>query len=229
MEKLESNFKNMVVALSVIALFAGLILATAFTLTVEPIAKTKKAKQQNAIKEVLPPFDRIDDKAIEIKEGEGVLKIYKAFDTQNQFVGAAVETFSTNGYNGYIGLMVGFDANGIIVNYSVLQHSETPGLGDKIGAWFKTDKNKQSIIGLDPAQTPLSVKEVDAITAATISSKAFLHAVQTAHAAFLRVHEEMTPKEVLIPDSIAIDSISSVNLVVDTLVSQKAYEKSNIQ
>ncbi|MFA5046719.1 MAG: RnfABCDGE type electron transport complex subunit G [Paludibacter sp.] len=188
MKKLESNFKNMVLALSSITLFAALALGSVYTLTKDPIAVSKTAKQQNAIKDVLPPFDHFDQKPIEVNDGVEVLKVYKAYDKSNDFVGAAVETSSNNGFSGKISLMVGFDKAGAIVNYSVLEQKETPGLGAKMLNWFKTNNKSQSIIGKNPATVNLSVSkdggEIDAITAATISSRAFLFAVRNAYAAY---------------------------------------------
>jgi len=85
-------------------------------------------------------------------------------------------------------LIVGFDAEGKIVNYSVLEQYETPGLGTKIVDWFKTDKNRQNICGLNPSQVNFTVDkdggDIDAITASTISSRAFLAAVQAAYQAY---------------------------------------------
>lgn len=188
MKKLESNFKNMVLVLSGITLFAAFALASVYTLTVEPIAKSKIAKEQNAIKEVLPPHHHFDQKPIVVIEGVEIIKVYKAFDKNNSFVGAAVESSSNNGFNGHIDIMVGFDKNGTILNYKVLEQNETPGLGTKMVDWFKTNKAQQSIIGKNPSNGNLSVSkdggEVDAITAATISSRAFLFAVRNAYFAF---------------------------------------------
>ncbi len=188
MKKLASNFKNMVLVLSGITLFAALALASVYSFTKEPIELAKKAKQQNAIKEVLPPYDHIDENPVEINDGVEVCKVFKAYDKANQFVGAAVESSSNNGFSGKISIMVGFDKDANIVNYSVLEQNETPGLGAKMGDWFKTDKGRQSVIGRNAAKSNLTVSkdggEVDAITAATISSRAFLFAVRNAYAAF---------------------------------------------
>ena len=190
MKRLESNFKNMVLVLSSITLFAALILGSVYTLTKDPIALSKMAKQQNAIKFVLPPFDHFDQKALEVKDGTEIIKIYKAYDKSNKFVGAAVESSSNNGFSGKISIMVGFDKAGVIQNYSVLEQKETPGLGAKMVNWFNSVNKRQSILGLNPATTNLSVSkdggDVDAITAATISSRAFLFAVRNAYFALCK-------------------------------------------
>lgn len=103
-------------------------------------------------------------------------------------MGAAVESYSKKGFSGEIKVIVGFDTEGTLCNYSVLQHSETPGLGAKMQDWFRTDKNKQSVIGRKLDGSGLKVTkdggDVDAITAATISSRAFLDAVNRAYSAY---------------------------------------------
>lgn len=188
MAKLESSFKNMLLVLSGITLFSALALGSMYTLTKEPIAASKKAKQENAIKTVLPPFERIAEAEEVTVKGAGVFKVFKAYNKENAFVGAAVESSSKNGFSGEIKIMVGFDVEGNIVDYSVLEQKETPGLGTKMVDWFKTDKNNQNIKGKNPERNNITVSkdggEIDAITAATISSRAFLEAVQVAYAAY---------------------------------------------
>ena len=104
-------------------------------------------------------------------------------------MGFAVNSSSNNGFGGNIQIIVGFDTENKIVNYSVLQHSETPGLGSKMTQWFKdTTKPNQSIIGRDLSSGPLKVSKdggnVDAITASTITSRAFLEAVNKTYAVY---------------------------------------------
>ena len=85
--------------------------------------------------------------------------------------------------------MVGFDMDDKIVNYEILQHAETPGLGSKMGDWFKdTESNSKSIIGRNMTLGALAVKndggDIDAITASTITSRAFLNAINKAYSAY---------------------------------------------
>lgn len=197
----------MVLVLTGITLFAAVALGSIYSATQAPIEATKTARQQDAIKEVLPEFSRLDEpEAVEVA-GMGTLDIYKAYDNNDNFVGAAVESVSKNGFSGEIKVMTGFDKEGNIVNYSVLEQKETPGLGTKMVSWFKpqgkvekslieklfgfevkAEERKSSIIGMNPAKDKLTVTkdggEIDAITAATISSRAFLEAVQYAYAAY---------------------------------------------
>lgn len=180
MEKLESSFKNMVLSLVTICLVAGGALAGIYGLTKETIEIQKEQKLQAAILQVLPEGCTIAD--AEIIKG---MTVYKGY-IDNQWVGTAVET-TENGFGGPVKIMVGFDADSKVINYQVLEHQETPGLGDKMGAWFKTDKGNQSILG-KKANGAFTVSkdggDIDAITAATISSRAFLNAINKAYEAF---------------------------------------------
>ena len=121
-------------------------------------------------------------------EGDS-LKIYPA-KQGDEFVGVAVESNTKKGFGGEIKVIVGFDRAGKLLNYSVLQHAETPGLGAKMQDWFRMDKNKQSVLGRSIPDGGLKVTKddkengVDAITAATISSRAFLDAINRAYSAY---------------------------------------------
>ena len=189
MAKLKSSLLNMFLSLTVVCVFVGGVLAGVNELTREPIANSKKLKLESAIKEVVPEFDNSPTEEVYFgKVGEGdSLKIYPA-KKEGQLIGVAVESNTMKGFSGEIRIIVGLDTDGDVINYAVLQHAETPGLGDKMDPWFKTDKNKQSIIGKNLSKGKLSVSkdggEVDAITAATISSRAFLDAVNRAYAAY---------------------------------------------
>ena len=189
MKKLESTLKNMMLSWSCITIVAGAALAGVNMLTEETINAQKEAQKQAAISAVLPAHARIAD-----AEASDGLVIYRAYDANEEFVGAAVQT-ETNGFGGKIKLMVGFDADDRIVDYAILEHAETPGLGSHIVLWFKNgDKPGQNIIGRK-ADGHLTVSkdggEVDAITAATISSRAFLSAVNAAYAG-LHGHDAFT-------------------------------------
>ncbi|MDL2245140.1 RnfABCDGE type electron transport complex subunit G [Parabacteroides sp. OttesenSCG-928-J18] len=189
MAKLKSTLPNMLLSLTIICVCAAGILATVNQQTSGPIALSKAAALENAIKEVTPDFDNSPlgeaYKAV-TSDGDSLL-IYPA-TKGGQSVGVAVESFTMNGFSGEIRVIVGFDADGKLLNYSVLQHAETPGLGSKMQEWFRTDKNKQSVIGRSLADGNLSVTKdggnVDAITASTITSRAFLQTINRAYSAY---------------------------------------------
>ncbi|MDD4199450.1 MAG: RnfABCDGE type electron transport complex subunit G [Paludibacter sp.] len=196
MAKLESTFRNMVLVLTSITLVAAVALGSMYNLTKEPIEASKKAKQENAIMEVLPPDVSIKGTdTIAIEGMPEPFYVYQAY-AGDEFVGVAVQTYSKNGFSGEIKVMVGFDAKGNIINYSVLEQKETPGLGTKMVDWFKTEKGNQDIRGLNGSKNNLNVSknggEVDAITAATISSNAFLEAVRYAYSAYSQNYDGLT-------------------------------------
>lgn len=190
MAKLESTFKNMFLSLSLICLTVAVLLAQVNKMTAKPIADAKAMKLQNAISEVVPEFDNDPTaEAFVMPAGQGdSLLVYPA-KKGDEIVGYALNSFSNNGFSGNIQIMVGFDMEHRIVNYSVLQHAETPGLGSKMSEWFRdAAKPSQSIIGRDLSKGALAVSndggDVDAITASTITSKAFLEAINRAYAAY---------------------------------------------
>ena len=221
MKKLESSFINMVTVLSGIAVFAAITLASVYTLTKEPIGNLERNKRQEAIRNVLPPYDHFDSIPIEMNNGVETTKVYKAYDKNNLFVGAAVESSSNNGYKGHIDIIVGFNKKGIIVNYEVLEQNETPGLGSKMVDWFKTKKAKQSIIGKDAGLAHLNITvdggEIDAITAATISSRAFLFAVRNAYFEFIsNVDDPLNDSTTSVTDTLQQKNIDSDSISTKT-------------
>lgn len=195
MAKLQSTFKNMFLSLSIICLTVAVLLAQVNKMTAKPIADAKAMKLQNAISEVVPAFDNDPvAEAYRMADGQGdSLLVYPA-RKGDEIVGYALSSYSKNGFSGNIQIMIGFDMNDRIVNYAVLQHAETPGLGSKMTEWFKNpEKPSQSILGRDLSQGTLAVSkdggEVDAITASTITSRAFLEAVNRAYQAYSESRE----------------------------------------
>ncbi|MBL4559453.1 MAG: RnfABCDGE type electron transport complex subunit G [Labilibaculum sp.] len=196
--KKESTFINMVLVLFIITLVASAALGGLYELTKEPIAAAKLAKKLKAIKQVVPDFNNNpSDEVYKVGMNEkDSLEFYPA-KKDGILVGTAVKTFTTNGFSGYVWIMVGFKPDGSINNYSVLEHKETPGLGTKMADWFKPSdpgKAKASIINKNPGTTNFTVSkdggDIDAITAATISSRAFLDAVQTAYNEYAKNQKE---------------------------------------
>lgn len=189
MAKLKSTFKNMFLSLSIICLAVALLLAQVNKMTAKPIAEAKALKLQNAIGEVVPEFnnDPVAESFMIAGEGGDSLLVYPA-TKDDEVVGFAISS-SANGFAGEIQIMVGFDMDDKVVNYEILQHAETPGLGSKMGYWFKDiESNSKSIIGRDMSLGALAVKndggDIDAITASTITSRAFLNAINKAYSAY---------------------------------------------
>lgn len=182
MAKTESTFKNMVLVLLSITLIASFSLGAVYNLTKEPIAKAQQAKKEAAIKQVVPEFDQLETVSVAPDDGGDPLTINKALKN-GEVVGYAVETYTDKGYSGRILLMVGFLPDGSIVNTAVLKHAETPGLGDKMDA--SKSAFPEQFKSKNPETYKMKVKkdggEVDAITAATITSRAFCDGVQRAY------------------------------------------------
>lgn len=198
MAKIESSFKNMLISLLGITFVASAILGTANELTKGAIEKANVAKQTLAISTVLPQFDKLGDSyKVMPKSGKDSLEIFPALNSEGETIGNAVKTYSNNGFGGDIEIMVGFDAQGTLTGYQVLKHAETPGLGSKMGIWFcDASKDGQNVIGKNPNKVKFSVKkdggDIDAITAATISSRAFLDAINKAYSAVSESYDGST-------------------------------------
>ncbi len=182
----------MVLVLFVITLVCSAGVGVIYNATLEPISAAKLAKKLNALQAVLPAFDNEPTEAMKTVDfsGESVY-VYPAYKGET-VVGYAVETFTNNGFSGTIRLMVGFNADGTIKDIAVLEQAETPGLGAKI-----TDPGnpvKLSFMGKNPSELKMSVKkdggDIDAITASTISSRAYVDAVDRAYKALQSVKEE---------------------------------------
>lgn len=180
----------MFLSLSIISLVVAVLLAQVNKMTAKPIAAAKALKLENAIKEVVPEFDNNPvEEAYKMATSDGdSLLVYPA-RKGDEVVGFAVNTYSNNGFSGNIQLMVGFDTEDRVVNYAVLSHAETPGLGSKMNEWFRdTARPNQVVVGRNLSEGNLSVSkdggQIDAITASTITSRAFLEGINKAYVVY---------------------------------------------
>ncbi len=197
MSKKKDTFMNMVISLFVITIISGFSLGYVNQLTEQPIKDAKVAKKTNAIKLVLPDFDNNPVEDVVLIKSENIndsIEVYPGF-ANNEFVGAAVIGSSEKGFSGLVKLMIGFKASGEIQNIEVLEQKETPGLGTKM----KDEKFLAQFRDKNPSTYNLKVKkdggEVDALTGATISSRAFNEATQMAFDEFMKNKENLkTPK-----------------------------------
>ena len=191
MKKLESTLLNMVVVLVSVAVITGGLLAWVNNVTEEPIRIQDQLALDNGIKSVMGVNDLQVSESTPLTKNIGDKEynfvIHKANNANGEFIGAAVES-TTLGFGGDLKVLVGFDAEGKILGYTVLQHAETPGLGAKADKWF-LEGGKGNIVGrVMETEKPLVVKndggDIDAITASTITTRAFLAAVNNAYAAY---------------------------------------------
>lgn len=169
---------------------SGALLAWVHVLTTEPIGQAAVKQRIDAVADILPAFDNnpVDEGVSVDLDGEPrTLHVYPAL-RDGEFVGAAVESYSSEGFSGDIVVMYGFDVSGNITGYRVVSHAETPGLGAKMEQWFRMPEGRRSVIGRNPVADNLTVakdgSDVDGITAATITSRAFLDALHRAHECF---------------------------------------------
>jgi len=192
MAQKESTFLNMVLTLFLVTLIGGGILGFVHDFTKDAIILSKNKAQEDAIVKVLPSFSKLG-KSYKLlpADGDDSLEVFPAYDADSKLVGAAVKTYTKKGFGGFISIMVGFTPDGTVTGYSVLEHGETPGLGAKMTTWFNNpDKPKQDIIGKNPKTTRFVVSkdggDIDAITASTISSRAFLDGINRAFNTFIQ-------------------------------------------
>jgi Na+-translocating ferredoxin:NAD+ oxidoreductase subunit G len=188
MAKMESSLKNMVLSLTLISLVASAALGFTNDFTLKKIEESKNAKIVDAIRQVVPEFT--NNPAAErflLPTGEGdSLEIFPAKNGE-KILGYAVKSYTNKGFGGHISLMIGFLPDGTIININVLEQKETPGLGTKMVPQGTTNapEFKDQFMGKNPGSFTLKVKkdggQVDAITAATISSRAFCDGVQRAY------------------------------------------------
>ena len=184
----------MMLSLTGFSVVAGALLGWVNSVTAEPIAQANAKALSDAIAVVIPGFDNNPAESPETVDVDGVTyKVYKA-TKGGEFIGAAVES-SANGFGGALTVLVGFDKDGNIIDYSLLSHAETPGLGSKAADWFKKG-GKGDITGKNPGEQPLVVSkdggQIDAITASTITTRAFLLAVNNAYAAYKNQNVDTT-------------------------------------
>ena len=194
----------MLLVLTGVTAISVALLAYVNELTKGPIAEANAKTLNKALKQVLPEFTNNpvgeSDTIFSEKDGKKVVDFIVYPEKKGEeWVGSAVES-KAMGFGGELKVLVGFDAKGKIYNYSLLAHTETPGLGSKADKWFgaydatKGEKavthemSKKSIIGMSPGEGELKVSkdggQVDAITASTITSRAFLNAINKAYEAY---------------------------------------------
>ncbi len=177
MKKLKSSLSNMVIVLTVITVVASAALAYVNYATSAQIEAIKAENLAKGIKQVMG-VDPTADFRYETEETADGFTLYKSDR------GTAIQSV-TNGFGGKLKVLVGFDKEGTVLGYTILEHAETPGLGAKADEWFQKG-NKGDITGKNPGTVRFGVTkggegDIDAITASTITSRAFLLAVQNAY------------------------------------------------
>ena len=194
---MKSTLLNMTAVLFGITLVASAGVGVVNMITAEPIAQAKQAATKAALTEVLPPFDGTTSEELTIDEMP--ITVYTA-TKGGAVAGYAVQTMTKQGFSGVVRLMVGFTPEGEVVNVNVLEQSETPGLGTKMadeGNPLLMSVKGQKLEEKKLVDGKLAVRkdggDVDALTAATISSRAYVDAINRAWMAYRSVASGEVP------------------------------------
>ena len=185
MERLKSNLQNMVGVLVGVAFVCALLLAIFNKVTSGPVAEQAAKALQDGIKNVMQSDSVVvEGDTIVEKEFNGKMLSFVVHNTNK---GVAIESTDPNAFGGNLKVLVGFADDGEILGYTILESAETPGLGAKAAEWF-LDEAPGDIVGLNAWKNNLMVTqdggEVNAITASTITSRAFLRAITQAWSAY---------------------------------------------
>ncbi len=181
-DKKNPTIFQMIIVLVVISVICSAGVAAVYNATKDTIAAQKAQKEQLSLSVVLPEHD--NDPTQEVTDLGGGVVCYTA--TKGGLpVGYAVKASNTDGYNGLVEVITGFMPNGDIINTQATVLAETPGLGMKA----VEPKYHDQFNGKNPERFKLQVRkdggEVDAISAATITSRAYAKCVATAYAALM--------------------------------------------
>ena len=191
---MKSTLLNMTAVLFGITLVASAGVGFVNMITVEPIAAAKEAATLAALNEVLPAFDATTTEELTIDDMP--ITVYTA-TAGGRVSGYAVQSMTKQGFGGVVRLMVGFTPEGEVVNVNVLEQTETPGLGTKMAD--EGNPLFASFEGRNPGEMKLAVKkdggDVDALTAATISSRAYVDAINRAWMAYKSVATGEAPTD----------------------------------
>jgi electron transport complex protein RnfG len=191
MAKQESGFK-VIIVLVLIAFLSAVLLAYVNKVTREPIEENKKAETKKAIGIVLRGLTGYQYPEIpqEMEVDRSPVKYFMAVDSNKNILGCAVIVKAPNGFTNDFDMMVGVDSSGSVIDTYVLDHKETPGLGDGMSK----EPFKKQFRGKNINNTKWLVKkdkgDIDAMTAATITSRAFTAGVKRALMTYNRLRED---------------------------------------
>ena len=185
----KSNLLNMALCLTAVCLICAALLGGVYALTWQPIQDASAKALKASIGMVLPEGGEISEAKTATLDGVQ----YEYYENRVEgSVNAYAVKSATNGFGGQLLLMVGVLEDGTVYNTSVLSHSETPGLGAKcnqdenfMAQWRGFSPDKKIAVRKDGG-------DVDAITASTITSRAYALAVSNA----VNVVKSLNDKEV---------------------------------
>jgi len=165
-----------------IAIVSSFLLALVYGVTKTPIAEAKKADKREKLGAVMPAFDN-DPLETELPLTEagagtaGNVMLYTG-ESDGASSGYGITSAVGTGYSGYFSVVFGLDAEGKITEVRILESMETPGLGSKAGEpGFTSQFTGKSLENFEFAVTK-DGGDVDAITGATITSRAVSDALR---------------------------------------------------
>lgn len=184
-----SQIWSVIGALFVVALVSSMLLTLVYNITEEPIQKAKNHLISEGIKEVIvTDFDNDPfAEKIVVRRDKKRYTLYPARH-KGYVTSIVMKSLSEKGFGGRIDIIVGFLLDGTISGYKVISHKETPGLGSKID----DETFKRQIIGKNPSSEIFRVRqdggEIDAVTGATISSRALIDAIKRAYDGYTKLN-----------------------------------------
>lgn len=188
--------KDMIkITINLVAIFvaSGLILGLVYSFSAPKITKIKAEEEQKALKLVMPEAAKIDNigkwEPVPGKKGDN----YVAKDADGNDFGYVVTTYG-KGYAGYIKVMVATDKDLSIKAIKILDHGETPGLGDEIEQPDFLDRFKgKKLDQLQVVKNP-DPNKIEAISGATISSRGVTNGVKTGVQELVEKYQGVTSK-----------------------------------
>lgn len=184
----KSNLTNMVLVLTTVCLVCAAVLAGVNAVTEEPIRQTNLRLLQEGMDAVLPEGGTLSE--AKVCELDGIQYEYYVKAQDTTVVAYAVKSTSAKGFGGPLTVIVGVLPDLTVYNTKAFSHTETPGLGAKCDS---DEKFLSQFRRLDPSVKKLSVRkdggDLDAITASTITSRAYIEAVAGAVAAIAKIQE----------------------------------------
>ena len=188
---------RLVLTLAIAGLVSGIAIIGIYESTLPTITANKARELREAVFKVLPGVTQMQalvyrDKQLVVVEqaNKDEPVIYGGYDVQGDFIGYAMPAAGP-GFQDTIALLYGYKpAQQIVVGMEILESRETPGLGDKIYkdaefvGGFSALSIEPEIVAVKKG-TKSQPNEIDAITGATISSKAVVRIINETHAAWL--------------------------------------------
>lgn len=187
--KISNSLSAMIFSLVGVSVFSGFMLGFVYEQTKAPIQAAQNRMELEAITDIIgSDYDNnpFEDKTYIDDDNGNKLEFYPA-RKDGQIKAFAIKTFSNKAFGGKLELIAGFGINGKILGYKVVNSQETPGLGTKVS---EADFAEQ-FRGLRPQSPAFNVRqdggEIDAVTSATISSRAVIDAIRKAYNAYRKL------------------------------------------